>query len=333
MVRKCSNILLVGYLLMSFCYISANTIGFNVDLAEKKIKQTGGIVTSKVTFDRHLIFDVERLDLNGKLNQSLNGYFNYYCGYSLYSYCNSNSKGTLSNKISLSCNNGVELTGTVTAEGDNFYLNNSLVKSYDKSSGYLNIRSSDLYRIKKLHFMFDNIQLADSSGISSCSGKIKINGSFWLNQYQNQNDRIPKECKEIKVDNVLHITLNFLPYIKVMGSSSYKTKLTENSGSGDYNATVIVPYVTNANNVIVKLKSCGSHQDGCALKTSDGGHIPLTLKINGQELNKTDQNQSIAISQSSNELNVDLIAAADAVKKAKAGKYTNKTVLVLTANF
>ncbi|WP_119328479.1 hypothetical protein [Cysteiniphilum halobium] len=319
---------------MSFCYISANTISINVDLSEKKITQTGGIVTSQVTFDRQLIFDVGQLDLNGKINRSLNGYFKYYCGYYFYSYCNSNSKGTVSNKISLSCNNGVELTGTVTSEGDNFYLKSSNVTAYDKSPDYLNIRSYDLYHIKKLHFIFDNIQLADSSGISSCSGKIKINGSFWLDQYQNQHDRNPEgESKKIKVDNQIQMTLNFLPYMKLKASSLYKVKLTENSSSGNYNATVIIPYVTNANNVIVKLKSCDSHQDGCALKNGDGEHIPLKLKINGQELNKTDQDRSIAISQASNELNVDLIAAADAVKKAKPGKYTNKIVFVLTANF
>ncbi|WP_440616487.1 hypothetical protein [Cysteiniphilum sp. 6C5] len=317
---------------MSFCYISANTISINVDLAEKKITQTGGIITSKVTFDRQLIFDVGQLDLNGKINQSLNGHFNYYCGYSFYNYCNANSKGTLSNKISLSCNNGVELTGTVTSEGDNFYLNNSPVKSFGKSPGHLSIRSSDLYHIKKLHFRFDNIQLADSAGISNCSGKVKLNGSFWLNRYQNQHDRNPKEYKEIKVDNQIQMTLNFLPYIKLKGPSSYKVTLTENSSSGNYHATASIPYVTNANNVQVKLKSCDSYQDGCVLKNGDDEHIPLTLKINNQEL-KTDQNQSIAIRQASNELNVDLLAAAAAVKQAKVGKYTNKTVLVLTANF
>ncbi len=314
-------------------------VSVDVDFLNKSISKTnnGNEFTLK-EFDKKLSFSAEKLSLSGTLGIDLNGFFQYVCTWTdAYNrVCSDYYDHLLFQSFTIKCGSN-ELSGRLYSDSNSFSIGGKNLKPEDQAKEF-HLISQTNYTISKLYVELDNIEMFNSLGTNKCEGQIKISGSISLAEYSKNidskgNRSLTGNYKEIIVNTPLQLKLNFLPYISA-GNSTYATTLKQNNSSGDYSATVNVAYVTNANNVIVKLKSCDSDQGRCTLKDSDAkNRIPLTLKINDQELKpQTDQNQSIAI-RASNELNVDLLAAAAAVKQAKPGTYKNKTVLVLTADF
>ncbi len=334
--------ILIGYISITLSYAETTDLTFKVDLANKTIKSSRGLInnidfTNNLIANNKLNFNVSGIDLTGAIGKTLTGNFTYYCGYLNY-YCNRDNVNYIVSPFTLQCTNSISLKGSVTVAGDrnNFHLNNSSIPSSTSSPFRFNIKSSDRYHIRQLSFTFDSINLADTIGISNCTGSVNIQGVYWLTQYDPKTPRSIRNDIDIPINNNLNITLNFDPYIKLTGQANYQATLTKNNHFGnDYGAIVTIPYATNANNIKVKLKSCTQSNSACVLQDErDGSNtIPFQLKINQQLVTTIGQEQPIAITQQSNEINVNLSADENTVKHAKPGTYKSKVILLLTASF